>query len=122
MATLVGQDQLNITTRMHSRGCIPPFTYSPQGCTYSFDWDDDGKAEVLTFVGNNLRVSHPDGSVPTRSYPWSYYKPNQPQQGLSYKIIPASLSGFRSWPSRQTEQPRRAVSPTLTTPITLHVA
>ena len=93
MATLVGQDQLNITTRMHSRGCIPPFTYSPQGCTYSFDWDDDGKAEVLTFVGNNLRVSHPDGSVPTRSYPWSYYKPNQPQQGLSYKIIPASLSG-----------------------------
>ena len=30
MATLVGQDQLNITTRMHSRGCIPPFTYSPE--------------------------------------------------------------------------------------------
>ena len=88
LATLVGQDQLNITARMHSRGCIPPFNYSPEGCTYSFDWDDDGKAEVLTFVGNNLRVSHPDGSVPTRSYPWSYYNPNRPSKGSPTRLFP----------------------------------
>ena len=93
LRTLTNYEGLSVVARRHTGGCIAPFTYRPDGCVLSLDWDDDGKVETLTLVGPNLRIVHQDDTIPTRSYPWGYRNAARWNQRVTYQVIPSSKSG-----------------------------